>query len=118
VSTAPPFEPAEIAEARADAEAQLLPERCTIRRRPPGGVFATVAVDVPCFLEITGATGRDPSAGMTGGERRMGARLDVPSGTDVMPGDVALLAGWRFEAEGVDPDELLLRSAYGRVEVQ
>jgi hypothetical protein len=111
-----PLQPGEIAEARADAEAALLPDRCQVRRKPAGGVWATIAADVPCFLKVTGNTGREPAAGMSGGERRQGARLDVPAGTDLMPGDVALLPAWRFEVEGVDPDELLLRSALGQVE--
>ena len=111
-----PFEAAELAEARADAEAGLLPDTCTIRRKPQGGVWASIAVDVPCFLEVTGSTGREPGAGMTGGERRMGGRLDVPAGTDILPGDVALLPSWRFECEGVDPDAMLLCSAFGLIE--
>lgn len=113
-----PFTDAELAEARRDAEAALLPDRCQVRRKPAGGVWATLALDVPCFLKVTGNTGREPAAGMSGGERRQGARLDVPAGTDLLPGDVVLLPGWRFEVEGVDPDELLMRSALGQVEAQ
>lgn len=109
-----PLDAVELAEARADAEAGLLPDVCSIRRKAPG--WSTIATDVPCFLEITGSTGQAPGGGMTGGERRTGGRLDVPAGTDLLPGDVALLPGWRFECEGVDPDELLLRSGFGSIE--
>lgn len=72
--------PDELAAVRADFNALVLPEVCTIRRRGPDGTWGDVAVDVACRL-TPGAEGDDWSD--VASQVRATATLRLPAGTDI-----------------------------------
>ncbi len=98
-----------------DALAAVLTMQGEIRRPTAQPAPWIRVATVPCYLTLTSGATRE-TVTTPGHEDAVNAELLVPSGTDLRPNDAVLVNGGRFVVRMLDPDDVGVLRALGRVE--
>ncbi len=109
-----PLTPAEAAALQEGLESALT-MTCELRRPAPGAAPWVRLGSFPCYLHLTSSAASE-YFNAPGHEARVNAELLLPKAAPIEPNDVALVAGHRFVAKILDPDDTGLTRALGRVE--